>query len=62
MVTLYQKNDCKVDTFDFYIKFQIIIKFGTAKFINTYLKAKNCHNTIQFVNLKYIFFDIAAPT
>ena len=39
----------------------MIIKFGRAKSINTYIKAKICLNTTQILDLKYIYIDFAAP-
>ena len=42
------------------VKIQIIIKFGTVKSMNTYLKAKNLPplHTKRILNL---FIDLAAP-
>ena len=43
------------------IQIQIIIKFGTAKLINMYFKAKDIPFPTQILNLKYIFINYAAP-
>ena len=37
------------------------IKFGKAKSINKYSKAKNSSHTTQFLSLKYEYIDFAAP-
>ena len=37
---------------NFFFNNLIVVKFGTAKFINKYLKAKNSHHTTQILKLK----------
>ena len=38
-----------------------IIKFGTPKSINTYLKVKNSTYFLQILTFKYLFIDFTAP-
>ena len=43
---------------NFNIQIQIIIKFGIAKSLNTYIKAQNSQT--QSLNLRYVFIDFAS--
>ena len=42
------------------LQIQIIIKFGTAKSINVYVKANKIPHMERRLNLKYVFIDFAA--
>ena len=43
------------------IQIEIIIKFGTAKSMNTYSKSKIPNLKKKIFNLKYVFIDFSAP-
>ena len=62
MVICIEKLVFDVSIYDFlnsYIQIQKCIKFGTAKWLNMYLKAEKSPHMTRILNLRYAFNDFA---